>query len=378
MALAAVVASPLMPWPAAKGSALARRLMSNGALRPDAVSEPILGQLRPPVATTAQLFARLAAIAGTLTPDRPEDRAAFVALVGRLRATQTGDTPDWRAARLIAEVRAADGRPDRFVEGASLFDAAALPWRRCRRLIVVGLAGAAYPPRVAADPMFLDREKLLIREATGLWLPTRREALARRIELFRRQLCAAGEGANLLVPALDARGQRLAPSTGLALIARGFGVKDPAKLATDLHGFAPAKWPVLARRAAAVPNAGRPALPPSGVLDLGGDLIRLRHDADGHARPQSPSRIDTMLVSPLAWILSEMDLQHVPWAPETLDALTLGNLAHHVLEHAFPADEALPSEIRPEGPDRRRWSRRPSRRRRPGSRAPDGKPSAPA
>jgi RecB family exonuclease len=80
------------------------------------------------------------------------------------------------------------------------------------------------------------------------------------------------------------------------------------------------------------------------VLDLGTDLIGLRRDEDGRAKPQSPSRLDTLLVSPLAWALNEMELQHVPWQPETLDALTLGNLAHHVLEHAFPSGGTVPSE----------------------------------
>jgi RecB family exonuclease len=344
MALAATVVSPLMPWPASVGSALARQLMAHGTLRPDPATAPILGELRPPIATTGQLFARLATISGRLAPERSEDRAAFVALVNRLRATQAGDIPDWNAARRVAEARHADGPPDRFVEGASLFDAAVLPWRRCRRMIVLGLAGDAYPLPVAANPMFLDREKLLIREATGLWLPTRGETLSRRLELFRRQLCAASEAVDLLVPALDARGGRLAPSMGLALIARGFGLTDPARLVTDFRGLPAAEWPVPGRRVVAVPNGGRPDLPRSGVLDLGTDLIRLRRDAEGRARPQSPSRLNTMLVSPLAWVLNEMDLQHVPWQPEALDALTLGNLAHHVLEHAFPAGRALPSE----------------------------------
>ena len=60
MALAAVVTSPLMPWPAGKGSELARQVMQYGSLRADGAAAPLLAQLRPAVTTSGQLMARLA------------------------------------------------------------------------------------------------------------------------------------------------------------------------------------------------------------------------------------------------------------------------------------------------------------------------------
>lgn len=340
MALASVLTSPLMPWSADRGGALARRLMDRGSLRPDAETAPILEQLQSPVTTTAQVFARLDALACALPP---EPQRAVQAKIAELRPVMTGALPDWRAATRTFTGSPKTVRPDRFVEGVSLFDADSLPWRGCRHLIVLGLAGDAWPQPVAADPMFLDREKLLIREKTGLHLPTRGEELARRLELFRRQLSVAGDGVDLLVPALDAAGNRLAPSMGLALIARAFGESRPEALVRDVRNLSTGVLPVQTRRPPSVPLGGRPELPIRGEVTVGTDLLRLRRDDMGRALPQSPSRVETLIVSPLAFTLQELDAHPVVWIPETLDVLTLGTIAHDVLESAFPAALPLPS-----------------------------------
>lgn len=58
--------------------------------------------------------------------------------------------------------------------------------------------------------------------------------------------------------------------------------------------------------------------------------------------PQSPSRLETLLVSPFAWLLDELDAKDRTWAPETLDVMTLGTIIHQVLEDAFPENAATP------------------------------------
>ena len=59
---------------------------------------------------------------------------------------------------------------------------------------------------------------------------------------------------------------------------------------------------------------------------------------------QSPSRMETLLVSPLAWALAEFGAQEVTWAPEGFDHILGGTLAHEVFEHLFPKDSPLPDE----------------------------------
>jgi RecB family exonuclease len=59
-------------------------------------------------------------------------------------------------------------------------------------------------------------------------------------------------------------------------------------------------------------------------------------------RPQSPSRLETLLVSPLAWSLSEFGAEPVTWTPEGLNVMVAGTIAHDVLEFLFPKEASLP------------------------------------
>jgi hypothetical protein len=174
------------------------------------------------------------------------------------------------------------------------------------------------------------------------------------LELFRRQLGAATEGLDLLVPALDLGGDRLTPSTGLALIAHMLGAEAPADLVRDLRAVPPDDWPVGATRPDPVPLGGAPDLPETGVIHVqrglgtpdrpGVDLLRLRETPEGGPLPHSPSRLETLLVSPLGWLLDELGAKDLSWAPETLDVMTLGILMHQVLEDVFAEGAPVPDD----------------------------------
>jgi len=337
-ALASLMVSPLMPWPRATGRAMAREIMDRGTSRTakalDGPARAILDALRP-AETPNRLFARLGQVAAAL----PE--AGLHPRIGPLRAATT-DTLDWRVLHRLAAPAPQDATGhDRFVEGVSLFPERAVPWRPVRQLVVLGLTGRRWPRPPGNDPVFTEGEIAAINAATGLVLPGRRTRIARGIELFRRQLCAATEAVTLLAPACDLRGDRLPVSTGLALIAHALGT-EPGRMLRDLRSERPDTWPVRAHLPPAIPGGGAPALPPDGVMHLGSDLLRLREDAEGDRAPQSPSRLETLLVSPLAWLLDELDARDRPWAPEALDVLTLGAIMHRVLEYLFPEGTRSP------------------------------------
>jgi RecB family exonuclease len=340
-ALATLYSHPAMPWPGATGRQMAREVIESGwsrtaqKLREQGMA--VLDALRP-VSSPDQLVTRLFAVAEAL---KPLDLAPRI---GALRASM-GDNLDWPTIRRLAAPMPvpAEGA-DRFVEGVSLFTEAALPWRPVRHLIVLGMAGRAWPRLPAANPFFTESEIAHIRDATGLCLKGRREHLARGLELFRRQLCAATEGLTLTVPARDLRGEVLPPSVALALIAHLLGAKTPEDLLTDLRALAPENWPVAHERGEPVPGGGAPAIPAGGLLHLGSDLLRVREAEEGRHRPQSPSRLETLLVSPLAWLLDEIEAKDRCWAPETLDVLTLGNVMHKVVELLFPVEAKVPED----------------------------------
>ncbi|WP_417208895.1 PD-(D/E)XK nuclease family protein [Antarctobacter sp.] len=346
-ALASLYISHGMPWPPETGRRMAREVIDRGWSRTASEftgpARELLDALRP-CDTPEQLFGRLGAIA------RAAPEADLHPRIATLKAA-SGDALDWTLLHRLAAPRlvAAEGH-DRFVEGVSLFTEAALPWRPVRQLIVLGMAGRHWPRLPSSGPFFTEGEIAMIRDA-GLLLHGRQQKLARGLELFRRQLGVATEGLTLLVPALDLRGDRLTPSTGLALIAHMLGAEEPGDLVVDLRSQPHEDWPVAATRAIPVPKGGAPELPDDGLIHIqrgvstpdrpGVDLLSLRETKDGPL-PHSPSRLETLLVSPLGWLLDELGAKDLTWAPETLDVMTLGTLMHQVLEDTFAEGVPVP------------------------------------
>jgi hypothetical protein len=182
------------------------------------------------------------------------------------------------------------------------------------------------------------------RDKTGLHLAGRQQKMAQGVELFRRQLCAATDSATLLVPACTLGGEKLAPSTGLSLITHMIGFEAAQNAIRDIHAEPQSSWPVATESLSPVSYGGKPSFPASGLLHLGSDLLGLREDDEtGHA-PQSPSRLETLIVSPLAWLLGELGAKDRTWRPETLDVMTLGTLLHHVMELVFPEGTKMPDK----------------------------------
>ena len=349
MALASLAVLPLMPWHAATGAALARDLM-RGNYRPRAAdllqdkAAALWEALRTGATTATQLGFKLGLLAECLTapPGLEPARNAAHLLLRRLQAAVGDGAPDWQALSRLAAMSPPVAPPGlRLLDGVSLLPASELPWRGARHLIVTGFAAGAYPSGVPTSPFFLDSEVAAIRDTLGLHLPTREADLRRGLALFARQIGIASDSATILCPQRDGMGRPLAPPMTLSLIARLLegGEKE---LLQDLTAHPPTSWPTAYRSVPPLPTPTAP-LPADGMVHLGRrDLLRLHADEAGRALPQSPSRLESLLVSPLAWFLGEHDATDIPWAPETLDIMLSGTLAHHVLEHVFPPDTSLP------------------------------------
>lgn len=349
MALASLATLPLMPWATTTGAAIARDLMRGRHARK--AGERLAGSaaeiwetLTSGARTSAQLAFKLGYLAERLVAPSGEEVALAetrAALRQMATVAQGAASPDWAALYRMIETKGrvtADGI--RHLDGVSLFSEGELPWRACRHLIVTGFASGHYPQRAATSPFFVDSERAEILQAVGLFLPGARYALSRGIALFQRQLSAASESVTFLSPRFDGLGKKLAPPLTQSLIARHLGVASE-HLATDPSTLDEKNSAV---RLSSVLQVERvmPELPQDGIIDLRRDLLGLRQTDDGRPLPQSPSRLETLLISPLAWLLAELEAEDLPWKPETLDVLLRGTLAHHVLEQVFPAKTPLP------------------------------------
>lgn len=352
MVLASIALSPLMPWAAQTGRDLSESLMGGdfrgGLLAATPAHKELWEDIRASAGSLAQLRFLLDRVCGQITHG-DQVRA-------RLPIPPGEGSPDWEAIlRGIQVMPSASAEPVRNLEGVSLWAAHESPWRPCRHLIVTDFTDGLYPTRPRANPLFLDSEIATIRLATGLALSGRAEGLAQGLALFDQQLQAVSEGVTFLVPWRDLSGGRLQPSAGLSLLARAVeGGEDASALITDLAPIDPICWPVAHHYLPPLPEAAD--LPEA--LDFSGrDLLALRRKDDGTAKPQSPSRLETLLVSPLAWLLGEVGAKDMSWSAEDLDVMAKGNIAHDVFEHVFRKDHPIPelealAEAIPEAYDR--------------------------
>lgn len=357
MALASLYISPLMPWPAATGLQLAREVMQ-GRFEPFA-AQNLTGRaqrfyvlVRSNIAQTPdgilQALERAASLLNETT-DLREDVAAFRSKLAAMRyLLSQSRSLDWAALYRVASPATSKPLPSEiFVEGVSVFTEGSMPWRQVRHLIAMGMSGNRWPRAVSASPLFLDGELRLLREKTGLHVETRGDALARRLEKLRRQLLCASESLTLLRPLFAPNGSRQAPAATLSLVARTVGngqkgTEDAEALIHDLRALPRECWPFAHEVVEPLSRSQTSAVPDDGMVCLDRDLLRRRLADDGRMRPQSPSRLETLMVSPLAWTLSEFGAESVTWAPDGLDVMVAGTIAHDVLEFLFPKDAPLP------------------------------------
>lgn len=337
MVLASLALSPVMPWDAQTGRDLAENLASGdfrGAILRDTPAHAALwDDIRASASSLSQLRFLIDRICSQLSQGQ--------ALHELFSIPQLEGTPDWDGLlRAISVGPHTIGDPVRNLEGVSIWSANESPWRPCSHLIVVDFVEGAYPSRPRANPMFLDSEIDAVREATGLTLSGRAAGLATSLSLFDQQIQAAAQSVTFLVPRRDLAGSRQAVSAGMSLVARAFnGAADAGDLIVDLAKMPPEQWPIAHHQSPPLPTT----LSLLSALNLPGrDLLALRTGENGVAKPQSPSRLETLLVSPLAWLLEELGVRDLSWASEGLDVVTKGNIAHDVFENLFMPGDVLP------------------------------------
>jgi hypothetical protein len=78
-----------------------------------------------------------------------------------------------------------------------------------------------------------------------------------------------------------------------------------------------------------------PEQPVADDLQLRCDLLSIHFDKEGNQRPESPSSLDKMMVSPLAWLLDRQGIESKLWEPQGLPVSLLGTIAHKVFELFF-------------------------------------------
>ena len=353
MALAVCLSSPLMPWSREVGAELAQTVMDGdydleafeGA---DSEARAMLELLRDGDSEPASLSAALGRFGFLL--DGGEELAAHLmqarAAIEQVRAMLEGAREiEWTALRRAVTPKfVTSGEAAEFTrEGVTVWREAQEPWRAVRRLIVLGFAQGRYPASLPTNPVFAAEDLAAIRDSVGLPVTLPAEELGRRRARFRRQLAAVTEAVTFTVPRRTPVGEALNASESLVFMHQLYAGPEAAEgLVLELDAAEERRQ--VRHLALAAPAAPQP---PRAIViedfEFERDLLALRRDAEGKPKPESPSSLETLMVSGLAWLLKRLEAEPLGWAPESANPLVLGTVAHKVFENLFQPGAALPT-----------------------------------
>lgn len=128
----------------------------------------------------------------------------------------------------------------------------------------------------------------------------------------------------------DHQGASLEPSETLldmALCFQSLEKLDPEQLERPVFQ---AEHPLLRKTAVTLEQ---PLPPDLNDLELAPELIQqARLNQDGSPKPESPSSLEKLMQSPLAWLLYRLGIKSRQWEPQTPDISVQGTIAHKVFE----------------------------------------------
>ncbi len=364
MALAVCLSSRLMPWNAETGAQMAQdvmdgnpspRLPGDAGPKAEQMRELLLGGDAEPSGLSRALGEFASLLNGgerfALHARRAREAAGLVqAHLGGSRAI------DWTAVRRIVnpELIISGQSPFYNLEGVSVWSETHEPWRSVRHLFVFGFAQGHYPQQLRTSPPFSQADLIDLRDKLGLAIDLPFERQVRLRELFRRQLRAASDSVTVLVPHRNPDRSTAGPSDSLVFMRRLIAHPDNGDGLVALLDSATDRQRI---RNLALADPSEPIAPrqlQSGHLRFGQNLLALRKDDLGRARPESPSGLESLLVSPLAWLLQSARAEPLEWAPESASPIVVGTLAHGVFERMFrpggtlPAPNAIRSQVEAE------------------------------
>ena len=350
MAVASLLTSPLLPWEAEEGQALAQAVMEGDVLlRSTTMPVPahkVMDLVDQGAATPAELQRRLNRFVHLLTAEEAfhahHQRAMETAL--QLQETLSGMVElDWEPLLYQTNPETLSENPpvDYWQEGIPVFHEDVRPWCAVKHLFVLGFNDGHFPSGPGSSAVFTEAEWEEI-AASGWPVATNDLIRKRWREVFAEQIGAATESLTLLFARRDALGQALEPSASLVFLARSLGVETDS-LVLDLDRSEDV------RRISDLPMApkAQPSPPrtlPAADIELGVDLLEAFGRKAGGMAPLSPSAADTLMVSPFAWLLGRMGCDPRTWGVDEFDVLTAGTLAHRVFEELFQPGLPLPDE----------------------------------
>jgi len=351
MALSVCLSSALMPWSREEGAHLAQQVMDGDfKLKPFSGAtdrqRSMLKLIKEGDDTSASLQLALRDFVGLLDDHEQfsehlhQARKTVDILCGLLEGVS--DIP-WKLLQRAATpkyIRNAS-EAEYTLEGVTVWRENQNPWRHVRHLLVLGFSEGHYPTSTGTSSVFSLDDMAQLKQHCGFEMITSDDVLTHRRAVFKQQLSCVSDFISFLIPRRNPAGDAQAPSDSLVFMTPIFGSLDNKILELDAN-LDREHIRYLAHAAEAMPT--HPRTIESGNLQFKQNLLHLRTDDEGNPKPESPSGLETMMVSPLAWMLRRLGVESKSWAPEEFDVLIQGTLAHYVFEKLFNPESGLPDK----------------------------------
>ncbi len=344
MAMRALLSNPLMPWSLADGRKMADTLLDYGfsIKKPRSlsdVSQNVLSLFERDHAIDA-LPGSLDVLVACLSQEDAllaHRQRAEVLAEQVIEAIRSG-VRDVKAllAKIPVLSLAAERERDVSQEGVCVYVEGEFPLRPIQRLFVLDFNDGHFPSVPSLSPVFSLEEWRRLKQA-GIPIVMPAEAAEWQREMFRRQIQDVRDQMVVLIPRFNPQGDRLNPSVSLMDFALLDGkANEPEDMLLDIDRADDRRqmsWLAEAAASASQPPRG----PHVTDLTLGKNLLIDFDARKENPRTLSPSKLDGLLVSPMAWLLETIDALPQLWGPDQFDALTSGSIAHAVFEHLFSA-----------------------------------------
>ena len=351
MAMTAFLVSPLMPWGKETGIELSDALMggkydielpaSASPLERQALSLILDNNETVPALTKSLKLFKKIITTQTNTSAFHVDRA-LGSIERLLEALSNESRIDWMALKQLIKIEQLreESTNEYIQEGVTVFLDSKEPWKQGKHLIVLGFNKGRYPSQSGTSAIFSDDDINELAQC-GSTLVSRNQQNERYRRRFVRQIRSASESCTFFLSHLSADASSVHPSESLVYMHNLLsGYEEAEDLILNLDSETDRK---LARNIKTSSDKQKTLHWSPCLEDINFKTDLLKLSETNKVRKLSPSRLGELMVSPLAWFLSWIDIELKEWAPEEPGPMILGNLAHGVYENIFKPEKPIPT-----------------------------------
>jgi len=205
-----------------------------------------------------------------------------------------------------------------------------------KHLFVLGFNDGHYPRKLENVGVFSRMNWESLAKDLNLSFSPHEQFYANAKNTFKRQIQCAKESITFMTSALDLQGSRLTPSSSLSDMAFCFhdrkGELEPEELLILLEEEK--EVPFFYVTNDNLETKARKEFS-SDDLNFAQNILELRKNEDGTLRPESPSSLEKLMISPLGWFFYRQGIEPKTWGVQELDVATQGTIAHGVFEDCF-------------------------------------------